>query len=138
MEQNYTGPERREYCTAHAELIESIKSSVPRWVFILSVGATTSIIALFMGWVSHDLDMFKVEVSSTLTTRLAVIEKQLEERISISRELYSRDTERFYKSAEKNQDLLIQLQSGQNAINVRLQEFKTNQDIVLKKIKIAE
>ena len=134
----YIGPERREYCTAHADLMDSIKSSVPRWVFILSVGATTSIIALFMGWVSHDLDMFKVEVTSTLNTRLALMEKQLEERIAISRELYSRDTERFYRSAEKNQELLLQLQNGQNTINVRLQEFKTKQDLVLKKIKIVE
>ena len=134
----YTGPERREYCTSHAELIDSIKRSVPRWVFILSVGATTSIMALFMGWVSHDLDMFKTDVTTTLNVRLSVREKQLEERIAISRELYSRDTERFYKSAEKNQDLLIQLQSGQNAINIRLQEFKTKQDLMLKKIKIAE
>ena len=138
MPENYTGPERREYCTAHAELLDSMKRSVPRWVFILSVGATTSVMALFMGWVSHDLDMFKIDVTTTLNVRLSVLEKQLEERIAISRELYSLDTGRFYKSAEKNQDLLIQLQSGQNAINIRLQEFKTKQDLMLKKIKIAE
>jgi len=129
--------ERREYCSAHCALSETARKSVPRWVFIVSVGTVTSLLVFFIGWMTQDLGKFKLEMSSTLDTSLGKMERQFNSQIAISRELYTRDVERFYRAAENNERLLDLIRVGQNGIKIRLQEFKTKQDLVIKRIDLG-
>ena len=123
----YIGPERREYCTAHTQLNELAKKAVPRWAYLSSMGAVITLSIAFMGVNETRLSQIKLESEQ----RIKVIEINIDKRMLDQQTRYAEDVRRFYEVAETNGKILIDLKTD-------LAKTMVKQDLVLKKIKIAE
>ena len=134
MTEYYDGPERREFCSAHNELTMLSKKATPRWAFIGALGAMMTLGIVFMGVNESRLtDIKEVLASNANQTEKAIsrVEVGVERRINDQQELYRQEVRRFYDLASKNGDKLDRL-TGQQV------EIKALQNLVLKKIKMAE
>jgi len=123
----YIGPERREYCTAHTQLNELAKKAVPRWAYLSSMGAVITLSIAFMGVNETRLSQIKLESEQ----RIKAIEINIDKRMLDQQTRYAEDVRRFYEVAETNGKILIDLKTD-------LAKTMVKQDLVLKKIKIAE
>ena len=131
---DYNGPERREYCSMHKEMESIAKRSLPRWAFVSSLGGIMTVAVLFMSInESRMTDIKEALARNADQTEKAIsrIEAGVERRINAQQELYRQEARRFYDLAAKNGEKLDRL-SGQQV------EIKSLQNLVLKKIKIAE
>jgi len=123
----YTGPERREYCTAHSQLNELAKKAVPRWAYLSSMGAVITLSIAFMGVNETRLAQIKLESEQ----RIEAIGINIDKRMLDQQIRYTEDVRRFYEVAEVNGKILIDLKTN-------LAKTIVKQDLILKKIKMAE
>ena len=123
----YTGPERREYCTAHSQLNELAKKAVPRWAFLSSLGAMITLSITFMGVNETRLAQIKLESEQHIQS----IEASIDKRMLDQQVRYTADVRRFYEIAEANGKILVDLKTD-------LTRTVVKQDLILKKIKMTE
>ena len=133
--------EHQHFCAEH-ELVkntaektdELVKTSTPRWFFVLAVTILLAFNGVIITYLIKDLSQFKMEYSAhfeqfkmSIDTRLVSIESHLQNRIQISRELYKNDSDRNYK-------LLMRLVEAQKQLEKELAVVATKQDAVFKKL----
>lgn len=126
-DQQYDGPERRQYCAMHCVIADQTKRSVPQWAFIASLSSMIAVAGIFGGWHLTSMNSFKVDIEA----RLVKMEIHLESRFNELKFQYTRDIERFYKAAERNGVML-------NELDRKVEVIQTKQDMVLEKIKLTE
>ena len=130
----YTGPERREYCEQHCNVASTARNSVPRWAFISSLGTMVTVALIFASWHVSSLDKLKVEIAATQAKH----NKETNTRLADAQLRYGEDVERFIRAVGENRSALRVLSQDIGDVKLQLTEFKTKQDLVLKKIKLAE
>ena len=134
MAQKYTGPERREYCEQHCQLSELSKKAVPWRVYIASISSLLMIAISYIGINEARLRT----ISSDYEKSIGNLTVTLDKRMVDQQMRYAEDVRRFYAVAQNNGALLRNL--GEQIISVKMNQadIKAKQELVLKKIKMAE
>jgi hypothetical protein len=129
----YGGPERREYCAQHCAVAANARNSVPRWAFISSLGTMVTVALIFAAWHVSSLDKLKIELNGKQHEHSI----QTNQRLTDAHLRYSQDVERFILAVGENRVMLSRLSDDINDIKVKIAEFKTVQNLVLKKVDLT-
>ena len=138
---SYHGTERREFCAMHCVVSEQSKKSVPRWVFTIAVSVVIVIGMAFGGWHVASLRTFKIDMDA----RFATLELRIESRVADLREQYNMDVQRFYRAAERNEELLTvvakkvdEVDSKVDTVQSTLSSVEKVQSMVVEKIGLSK
>jgi len=127
------------------------------WVpILLVIVALLGTNGIFAGWYSNALNKLTIsvsadiaEVKNTFKTEINDIQEQINNRFRISgdtterkinaaNERCNKDILGFLRIMEKNSDKLDEVGRNQNKMRVVMQDFKTKQDMVLRKINLGD
>ena len=120
----YKGPDRRED-----------KEHYVPWRYF--VGTMSAFFLICGGYITlNETRLAAIQIESAEGHQR--LEESIERRLSADKRYYDANVERFYNAAERNGGLLERLDTDIGNIKNDVVEIKTKQDLVLKKIRIAE
>lgn len=120
------------------------QTTIPKWIYVLTITALLSTNGIFAMWYSNALD----DLNENMAVRFEQMQEQINNRfISAEQDRkteimavivrYQEDVRRFNAGNDKNGDKLDKIVDCQNDLKVKIGEIKTKQDMVLRQIGLA-
>lgn len=140
-EKTYPEVDRREHCKKHCPYADQAKKSVPR----MYIFAMVPLAIAFAGWHISSMDKLREENHVAITSievhmkhEQLIHKNEMEKRMSEAYKNYSVDVASFIRATSEIRKTLNSIGKDIGEIKVQNAEFKTKQDLVIKKIRLTE